>query len=74
MCDYTGTDVLITHPHRPSAHGTVERVHQSVLKHVSHLVHQVIEAEEADWPVYIPWAQRIMNNTVIVARAMRQCL
>ena len=64
LCDYTGTDVLITHPHRPSAHGTVERVHQSVLKHVSHLVHQVIEAEEADWPVYVPWAQRIMNNTV----------
>ena len=64
LCDYTGTDVQITHPHRPSAHGMVERVHQSVLKHVSHLVHLVVEAEEADWPVYLPWVQRILNNTV----------
>jgi len=64
LADYVGTDVLITHPHRPSAHGMVERVHQSVMKHLSHLLHQVVEADEVDWPIYLPWVQRIINNTI----------
>ena len=64
LADYVGTDTMLTHPHRPSAHGNVERVHQSVMKHLGHLLHQVVEAEEVDWPIYLPWVQRIINNTV----------
>ena len=55
---------MITHQHRPSPHGNVERVHQSVMKRLGHLSHQVVDAEEADWPMYLPWVQRIIKNTV----------
>jgi len=34
------------------------------MKRLGHLSHQVVDAEEADWPMYLPWVQRIINNTV----------
>ena len=64
LCAYAETEVHLTHPHRPSAHGMVERVHQEVMKHLGHILHALVEAEEAEWPSYIVWVQRIINNTV----------
>jgi hypothetical protein len=28
------------------------------------MVHQVVQAEENEWAIYLPWVQRIINNTV----------
>jgi len=55
---------MITHSHRPSAHENAERVHLSVMKHLGHFIHQVVDAEEAVWPMYLPWVLRIIYNTV----------
>jgi hypothetical protein len=63
LTDYMGTDTLLTHPYRPTSHGIVERVHQEIMKHLSVIIHTVAEAEEAEWTQYVPWVQRIINNT-----------
>ena len=33
------------------------------MKHLSVIIHSVTEAEEAEWSLYVPWVQRIINNT-----------
>jgi len=63
LFNYTGTDNSLTHPYRSSAHGTVERVHQEEMKHLGNIIHEITDAEPADWSTYLPWVQRIINNT-----------
>ena len=63
LMNYAEVDTMLTHPYRPSAHGVVERVHQEVMKHLSTIIHTVIEAEPTEWGAFVPWVQRIINNT-----------
>ena len=34
------------------------------MKHLSVIIHTLTEAEESEWTYYLPWVQRIINNTV----------
>ena len=64
LAKFMKSDTLVTHPYRPTSHGIVERIHQEIMKHLSVIIHAVAEAEEAEWTLYVPWVQRIINNTV----------